>query len=80
VEEHFIAAETAFRQCGYPYWVARAQLDRAEWVAGQGRLDESTGLATQAAGTFERIGVGPMLARARAVIDREMAIGHAAGS
>ena len=35
VEENLVAAEATFRELGYPYWTARAQLDRAEWLAGQ---------------------------------------------
>ena len=49
VEENLVAAEAAFRELGYPYWTARAQLDRAEWLARQGRHDESTRLAGEAA-------------------------------
>ena len=41
VEENLVGAEGAFRELGYPYWTARAQLDRAEWLARQGRLEES---------------------------------------
>ncbi|MGO8874837.1 MAG: AAA family ATPase [Acidimicrobiales bacterium] len=64
VEEELSAAETAFAELGYPYWVARAQLDRAEWLARQGRVDESASLAARATTTFETIGAPPMLLRA----------------
>ena len=67
VEENLVGAEAAFRDLGYPYWTARAQLDRAEWLARQGRLEESTRLAGEAAAVFERVGIPPMVARARAV-------------
>jgi class 3 adenylate cyclase/tetratricopeptide (TPR) repeat protein len=67
VEEDLVAAEGAFRELGYPYWTARAQLDRAEWLAGVGRVDEAAQLAAEAAATFERVGIPPLLARALAV-------------
>ena len=63
----------AFRELGYPYWAARAHLDRAEWLARQERLDESAGLAAEAAATFEPIGAVPMLARVRVLLEAEMA-------
>ena len=72
MEENLVAVEMTFRDLGYPYWTARAQLDRAEWLAGQGRLDESARLAAEAAATFETIGAAPMLARARALLEPEM--------
>jgi hypothetical protein len=56
VEENLVAAEAAFRELGYPYWMARAQLNRAEWLAHEGRLDESAELAVEAAATFEKVG------------------------
>jgi class 3 adenylate cyclase/tetratricopeptide (TPR) repeat protein len=68
VEEGLKAAEATFRELGYPYWEARARLDRAEWLARQGRMDESAMLAGQAAACFEMAGTAPMLDRARAVI------------
>ena len=72
VEENLIAAEAMFRELGYPYWKARAQLDRAEWLLGQARRDESARLATEAAATFDAIGVAPMLARAVTILEPEM--------
>ena len=56
---------------GYPVWLARAQLDRAEWLARQGRLVESAGIAEQAATGFETVGAIPMLARARALLESQ---------
>jgi hypothetical protein len=67
-----IAAETAFRSLGYPIWVARAQLDRAEWLARQDRLDESARLAAEAAASFENVGAVPMLARARDLFEAQV--------
>jgi class 3 adenylate cyclase/tetratricopeptide (TPR) repeat protein len=71
IEDDLIAAETAFRALGYPVWLARAQLDRAEWLARQGRLVESAGIAEQAATGFETVGAIPMLARARALLESQ---------
>jgi tetratricopeptide (TPR) repeat protein len=72
VEENLVAAETAFRDLGYPYWTALTQLDRAEWLARQGRLDESASFASEAGVTFETVGAKPMAARARALLKPEM--------
>jgi class 3 adenylate cyclase/tetratricopeptide (TPR) repeat protein len=69
VEEGLSAAEAIFRGLGYPYWTARTQLDRAEWLAGEERFGESVRLAGEAAAVFETVGVAPMLARARALLD-----------
>jgi class 3 adenylate cyclase/tetratricopeptide (TPR) repeat protein len=67
VEKDLMAAETTFRDLGYPYWTARAQLDRAEWLTNLGRLEEAVRLAGEAAATFERLGTTPMLVRAQAI-------------
>ncbi len=69
VEDDLLAAEREFGELGYPYWAARAQLDRAEWLASQGRVEESARLANEAAATFQQIGAAPMFARARAVLE-----------
>ena len=71
VEDNLVGAEALFRDLGYPYWTARAQLDRADWLASAGRPEEAVTLATQAAATFERVGVYPMLARAKAFLEPE---------
>ena len=72
VEGNLIAAESSFLELGYSYWVARAQLDRAEWLARRDRSYESAKLAHQAAATFETVGAAPMLARARMLLEPEM--------
>ena len=76
VEKNLVVAEAAFSELGYPYWIALVQLERAEWLAGQGRLGESSGLAGEAAATFERIGAAPMLARGRALLAPEIVRSH----
>ena len=65
VEENLVSAEGAFRELGYPSWTASVQLDRAEWLARQGRLEESIRLAAEAGETAEALGMAPMLARAQ---------------
>ena len=67
VEADLVVVEASFRELGYPYWTARAQLDRAEWLARQGRAEEADRLADEAAETFERVGAVPVLLRARAI-------------
>ena len=67
VEKDLVAVEEKLRELGYPYWMARAQLDRAEFLAGRDRHDEAAALAGEAAMTFERLGTTPMLVRAQAV-------------
>ena len=67
VEENLVSAEGALRELGYPSWTASVQLDRAEWLARQGRLEESIRLAAEAGETAEALGMAPMLARAGAV-------------
>jgi len=67
VEEGLVGAEATFRELGYPYWTARAQLDRAEWLARQGRAAAADALADEAAKTFERLESTPALARVRAI-------------
>ncbi|MHB8457947.1 MAG: hypothetical protein ACYDBS_09715, partial [Acidimicrobiales bacterium] len=69
VEEHLSGAEATFTELHYPYFLARTQLDRAEWLAGRGRLDESRELGEQAARTFEEVGAAPMLARAKRLLE-----------
>ena len=69
VAENLLAAETTFRGLGYPYWTARVQLERAEWLAAEHRLDESALLAGDAAAAFDALGAAPMLSRARALLE-----------
>ena len=68
-EDGLLAAEATFRDLGYPYWTARAQLDLAEWLARQGRTTEALARAGEAAATFAQLGAEPMLIRARGLLD-----------
>ncbi|MGC9963774.1 MAG: hypothetical protein ABSE47_18055, partial [Acidimicrobiales bacterium] len=61
--------EATFRDLGYPYWTARAQLDLAEWLARRGRTTEAIARAGEAAASFAELGAEPMLIRARGLLD-----------
>jgi class 3 adenylate cyclase/tetratricopeptide (TPR) repeat protein len=65
VEECLVAAEQTLRELGYPYWTARVQLDRAEWLLAQERLEEAALLSGQASAAFQALGVRPMHERAQ---------------
>jgi class 3 adenylate cyclase/predicted ATPase len=67
VEAGLTAAIEGFRSLGYPYWLARAELDLAAWLQGQGRHSESALLLAEAAATLEMLGAAPALRRARAL-------------
>jgi tetratricopeptide (TPR) repeat protein len=69
VEKDLAAAEAMFRELAYPYWTARAQLDRAEWLSRNDSPENAARVAAQAASTFEGIGAAPMLVRARALVE-----------
>jgi class 3 adenylate cyclase/tetratricopeptide (TPR) repeat protein len=73
VEGELLAAEAAFRELGYPYFTARARLDRAEWLDRSGRAADAEEVGREAATTFERLGATPMVARARALFERDRA-------
>ena len=47
VEDDLLAAERDFGELGYPYWAARAQLDRAESLASQGGSRSRRGSPTR---------------------------------
>jgi tetratricopeptide (TPR) repeat protein len=65
VEAGFTDAEDVFRELGYPYWLAMAQLDHAAWLAGQDRSADGAALLTEASAAFERLGATPALLRAQ---------------
>jgi class 3 adenylate cyclase/tetratricopeptide (TPR) repeat protein len=64
VEEELRAAVAAFDELGYPYPLARARIDLAEWMIGQGRKADAVPLLTQAVEALTRLGAAPALARA----------------
>jgi tetratricopeptide (TPR) repeat protein len=64
VEQSFKTAAATFREYGLPFWLAVTQLEHSEWLAGQGRRDESEPLLAEARETFERLEAAPWLERA----------------
>ena len=56
---------------GYPFWLARAQIDLAAWLTERGRSSEAASLVDEAAGALERLGAAPALARAHRVLAPE---------
>jgi tetratricopeptide (TPR) repeat protein len=63
VEQGFKTAAATFREYGIPFWLAVAQLEHGEWLAGQGRRDEAEPLLAEARETFERLEAAPWLER-----------------
>ena len=66
------AAVASLRELSYPFWLAVALLERAEWLSAAGRADEAAPLAQEAASVFNRLGARAWLERA-AAIDRPSA-------
>jgi predicted ATPase/class 3 adenylate cyclase len=64
VEQQFKTAEQIFREYGIPLWLAFTQLERAEWLADQGRPNEAGPLAGEAREIFERLEATPWAERA----------------
>jgi hypothetical protein len=62
-----------FREMGIPFWMAVTLLEYAEWLVGQGRVDEATPSLTEAREIFERLGARPWLERLQRVDERETA-------
>jgi hypothetical protein len=62
---HFLEADTRFRELGYPYFLAVAQLDHAAWLVTQDRPADARELLTAAVVTFERLAATPALLRAQ---------------
>jgi class 3 adenylate cyclase/tetratricopeptide (TPR) repeat protein len=64
VGEALLGVIEDFRALGYPYWLARAQMDLAGWLIDSGRGPEAAPLLDEAIAVFERLGAAPALARA----------------
>jgi hypothetical protein len=71
VASAFKGAVGLFREMGIPFWMAVTLLEYAEWLAGQGRVDEATASLTEAREIFERLGARPWLERVQRVDERE---------
>jgi predicted ATPase/class 3 adenylate cyclase len=63
VASAFKGAVGLFREMGVPFWMAVTLLEYAEWLIGQGRVDEATASLIEAREIFERLGARPWLER-----------------
>ena len=61
VETDLQGAIERFRQLGYPYWLAVAEADLAQWLIGRGRAGEASPLLAEALATFSSLGALPAL-------------------
>jgi len=59
----FIAAARVFRELKFPFALAVVLLEHAEWLAGEGRLEDGEPLAAEAREIFERLRAAPYLER-----------------
>ena len=59
----FSAAARIFREIEYSFDLAVVVLEQAEWLAGEGRIDEAASLAAEARAIFERLRATPYLER-----------------
>ncbi|MDP9303201.1 MAG: AAA family ATPase [Actinomycetota bacterium] len=59
----FLAAARIFREIETPFELALVLLEHAEWLAGDGQMDEVEGLAAEAREIFERLRASPYLER-----------------
>jgi class 3 adenylate cyclase/tetratricopeptide (TPR) repeat protein len=59
----FAAAAGVYREIECPFELAVVLLDHAEWLAGEGRLDEADPLAAEAREIFERLRATPYVQR-----------------
>jgi class 3 adenylate cyclase/tetratricopeptide (TPR) repeat protein len=66
VEQGFKTAGAVFREHGLTFQLATTELERGEWLAGQGRAEEAGPLLAEAREIFERLETGPWLERAEA--------------
>lgn len=62
-EAGFKAGAGMFREMGWPYHLAVALAEHAEWLAGRGSTEAAAELAAEARETFARLGARPWLER-----------------
>jgi class 3 adenylate cyclase/tetratricopeptide (TPR) repeat protein len=67
VDDDYATAEQTFAQHGLAFHHATTQLEHAEWLTSQGRVDEAQSLLAQARSTFEQLEAKPWLERLAAV-------------
>jgi class 3 adenylate cyclase/tetratricopeptide (TPR) repeat protein len=66
-EDGFKQAAASFREYGLQFFLACTQLEHAEWLVSQGRIDEAEPLVVEARETFDRLRATPWLERADAL-------------
>jgi tetratricopeptide (TPR) repeat protein len=66
-ESELANAEQLFRELEAPFDLAVVQLERAEHLEAQGRVEEAASFLAEASETFSRLGAAPWLERARRV-------------
>jgi predicted ATPase/class 3 adenylate cyclase len=71
VEVGFKGAVGLFREMAFPFWMAVALVEQGEWLLGQDRADDATGLLTEAREIFERLEARPWLERLERVGEPE---------
>jgi class 3 adenylate cyclase/tetratricopeptide (TPR) repeat protein len=64
IEVQLSSAADGFRSLGYPYWVARTQVDLAAWLVEQQRGGDAGALVGEAAEVLRSLGAEPALTRA----------------
>jgi class 3 adenylate cyclase/tetratricopeptide (TPR) repeat protein len=67
VQADLEAAIAGLQELGYPYWIAVAQTDLANWLVGQERPSEAAALLDDATTSLTSLGAAPALARAHAL-------------
>ncbi len=68
VDAGFQAVIEAFRQLGYPFWLARTLLDAGEWLVGQDRPELAEPMLAEAQVLFGELQAAPWVERAGRVI------------
>jgi hypothetical protein len=63
-ETGFLRATNTFRELDLRFWLAVTQLEHAEWLVEQGRMEEAEPLLAEARETFEHLEAAPWIERA----------------
>jgi ATP/maltotriose-dependent transcriptional regulator MalT len=63
VEASFTAAADAFRELGFPFHTAVAELEHGEWLLETGRAEEAAPLLAEARAAFEMLKARPWVDR-----------------
>jgi class 3 adenylate cyclase len=63
VETDFVNAESALRDFGTPFYLAKTQIEHAWWLQRQGRDEEASPLLDEAERAFAALGAAPWVAR-----------------